>query len=262
MNGSVKYNIVPKTPLTQKGTMPRADVYIQFRYDPYTKDVVTWQNKYHQYDTFQQTNTWVKVGNKYYYNQPGSFIKNGHTYDRINNNTLSGIQGYEGLTHTFPYVLRRNVTVNYYDNRTGQKIQATKTYTPHQGDHWAETHPTNTTVKNGKTYTYRYVKETGSAQSGTVGTSNITINYYYDLPLMQIGVKDLQIFTAPEENGLPVKVALDRLYNYGTTIADMSSKTINVSLYQGSTRLAMNQYVANKNEKAVINREIERLLIV
>ncbi|MFT8391367.1 MAG: MucBP domain-containing protein [Sporolactobacillus sp.] len=229
------------------GAMPRGDLTVSFYYDPYNHARVTWQNAYPNNDVFKSADDLVKVGNGYYYDQPGSFTTDdGRVFDRINGDTFNGSQPYNDISHVFQYHLRRHVEVNYYDNRTGQKIKDSKEYDLHQGDAYSESSPDITTSRNNKTYHYRFVKATGNAQSGTIGTDNITINYYYDVPLMQIGVKDLQVYTAPKEDGLPVKVALDKLYNYDTSIGDMDSKTLNVSLYQGSTQIATTKFAANK----------------
>jgi hypothetical protein len=191
--------------------------------------------------TTLKTETYVKpIGYCYDYAPFNSFTKSGKTYDKENSNHFKGCLGTTNVTHTFYYKLRRSVTVNYYDNRTGEKIKGTKTYTVHQGDKYSETHPT---IKKGE-YTYRYVKKTGSAESGTVGTSNITINYYYDLPLAKIQLDKLQIYTAKSTEGLPVRVYMSKVENYPESVKDMSTSKITLALYQGSTKLDSKDFTA------------------
>lgn len=235
---------------TVTGKTGSTDLYVKFYYDRYRNNKVVYQNKYPNHQVFNQALKEVKVGNTYLWTIPQSVTTGGNTYDLYNNESLqnanytyTGKQPDKDLSQTFLYILRRSVTVNYYDNRTGKKIQTSKVYTLHQGDSYQENHPGITTTKNGKSYAYRFVKATGNAQKGTVGTGNIVINYYYDIPLAQVSLKKLQIYTAPSSEGLPVKVTVGKvLYNYATSINDMSTKKISVSLYRGSTRIATHQY--------------------
>ncbi|MFT9116805.1 MAG: MucBP domain-containing protein [Sporolactobacillus sp.] len=227
------------------GTMPRGDLTVSFYYDPYNHARVTWQNAYPANDVFKSADDLVKVGNGYYYDQPGSFTTaDGRVFDRITGDTFNGSMPYNDISHVFDYHLRRHVEVNYYDNRTGQKIQDSKAYDLHQGDAYSESPPVITTSRNGKDYTYRYVREDGSSQNGTISTDNVTINYYYDLPLIQAGVKTIKVYTAPASDGLPVRVYLDKLYNYDSSIGDMSKKMISVTLMQGDKALATQPYSA------------------
>lgn len=227
------------------GTMPRGDLTVSFYYDPYNHARVTWQNAYPNNEVFQSADDLVKVGNGYYYDQPGSFTtSDGRVFDRITGDTFNGSMPYNDISHVFDYHLRRHVEVNYYDNRTGQKIKDSKDYDLHQGDAYSESPPVITTSRNGKDYTYRYVREDGSSQNGTISTDNVTINYYYDLPLIQAGVKTIKVYTAPAADGLPVRVYLDKLYNYDSGIDDMGKKTINVTLMQGDKQLDTQQYSA------------------
>ncbi|MDF2854319.1 MAG: hypothetical protein K0Q87_170 [Neobacillus sp.] len=227
------------------GNMPRGDLWIQYYYDEYNHTRVTWKNQYPNNDVFQYKDDLIKVGDHYFYDQPATFtIWNGAIFDRNDGSVFDGNQPNWDQDHTFLYRLRRHVEVNYYDNRTGQKIKESKEYDLHQGDHWDEDHPNITTSKDGRDYTYRYVRESGSAEHGTIGTDNVVINYYYDIPLIQAGVKKLQIYTAPADEGLPVKVYLDKANNYDYGIGDMGSKQISVSLYQGDTRYEEKRYSA------------------
>lgn len=68
-------------------------------------------------------------------------------------------------------------------------------------------------------YTYRPISN--QVQSGTVGNSDITIKFYYDVPLIKAGLKKIQIYTEQADKGLPVKVEIDKKYIYDENIADM-----------------------------------------
>ncbi|WP_332239098.1 MucBP domain-containing protein [Sporolactobacillus sp. KGMB 08714] len=188
------------------------------------------------------TNT-LTIGSSFSYTPPKTITSGGDSYDADSTAPWKGKVPSNSIDHTFGYKLRREVTVNYLDNRTGKPIASSKSYSVHQGDHYSEAPPTNFKTKNGE-YTYRYVKESGDSQSGTISRNNITINYYYDIPLIKTGLKDLKIYTAPVADGLPVSVQLNKIFNYSSSLADMSKSPIAVSLYQGSKRIATQTYTA------------------
>lgn len=182
--------------------------------------------------------TYVKVGSKTpVYNAPAA-ISNFSWFDPATNdaskNPYQVIMPYAdyAMNHTFYYRQKHTVTVNYLDNRTEAAIKAQKKYIVCQGQNYKEAPPTIKATVGGTTYTYQYLKETGSAQSGTTGPGNIMINYYYQLPLIQAKMKQVQIYTAPATNGLPVEVQLLKMENYDEMVADMnnSNKTISIGL--------------------------------
>ncbi|WP_332237942.1 MucBP domain-containing protein [Sporolactobacillus sp. KGMB 08714] len=199
------------------------------------------KNKFAPGQTFETDKHLLLIGSKFNYGPKNDFISNGMQYDPVSTNHVTGTVPSNDETFTLYYKLRRTVTVNYLDSRTGKAIAPSKSYTKHQGDAYSETSPTN--FKNGS-YTYHYVKETGSAQSGTIGTGNVVINYYYQLPLIKIGIDKLQIYTAPAAQGLPVKVYLDKTNIYPYETNGMATSKINISLYHGNQQLATQQYSA------------------
>lgn len=240
-SGDTTYKIESST-LTSSGTMGRGNKSFKVYYQPYNDINVTWKNRYPGYDVFKQKSDSLKVGSTYKYTQPSTFSKSELIYDRENSNTFSGTLGYNDLNHTFFYRLRRNVTVNYKDNRNGDVIKSPKSYDLVQGNSYSES---PATIKKGA-YTYRYVKHNGDSESGTIGTSNVTMTYHYDLPLAKVGLEKIQIYTAPSSEGLPVKVKLSKVNNYQVAVPDMtdSTKSITVALYQGSTKIDAKTYVA------------------
>jgi hypothetical protein len=137
--------------------------------------------------------------------------------------------------------------VNYYDNRTGEKVKDTKKYTKLRGDKYSESHPT---IKQDG-YTMRYVKKTGDAESGTIGTKNITINYYYDKPLAKVQLDKMQVYTAKASEGMPVRVYLNKDLNYKSSVADMDKKKITVGLYQDDKKVTSKEYTANSLPKEI-----------
>ncbi|MGN7379194.1 thioester domain-containing protein [Bacillus altitudinis] len=185
------------------------------------------------------------IGSTYSFAPKASIVKGKETFIPANTNKKTGTLGDKDVKIKFYYNLERNVTVNYYDNRTGDEIKAAKKYKKVRGEKYSEKHPS---IKSGE-YTYHYVRTDGDKESGTVGSKNITINYYYDKPLAKLGFEKLQIYTAQWEKGLPVKVFLSKELNYKSSLKEMSDKKITVGLYRGSTKVTSKTYTAKELPK-------------
>ncbi|KGX85192.1 thioester domain-containing protein [Pontibacillus litoralis] len=217
-----------KTSFTAEFKKRKRDVTIHY------KDKHTGKKLKNSYKTEQL------IGSCKTYKSSKSLKKYGKTYDRTGSSSYKVCVKDKDVTKTFKYKLRRNVTVNYLDERTGEKIKNSKSYTVHRGDKYSESHPT---IKKGKR-TYNYVKRTGNVSKGKVGTKNIEINYHYNLPLVEIGFEKIQIYTAPADEGLPVKVNLSKENIYSGKVDDMKKAKVNVALYQGDTRIGLKEYTA------------------
>ncbi|WP_139193237.1 MucBP domain-containing protein [Terribacillus saccharophilus] len=204
---------------------------------------VTWKDKDSK-KVFKHVNEDKTIGSKYKYTPPATFKDGDNTYERMTDKPFEGTVS-KDLTHVFNYKLRRTVTVNYYDNRTGEKVKDTKKYTKLRGDKYSESHPT---IKQDG-YTMRYVKKTGDAESGTIGTKNITVNYYYDKPLAKVQLDKVQVYTARASEGMPVRVYLSKDLNYKSSVADMSKKKIAVGLYLNGDLIEKRSYTANSLPK-------------
>ncbi|MGV6981811.1 thioester domain-containing protein [Bacillus pumilus] len=187
------------------------------------------------------------IGSTYSFSPKKSIAKGKEKFIPVNTNKKTGTLGSKDVTIKFYYNLERSVTVNYYDNRTGDKIKATKKYKKVRGEKYTEKHPT---IKDGE-YTYRYVKATGDKESGTIGGKNIVINYHYDKPLAKLSFDKLQIYTAQWEKGLPVKVYLSKELNYKSSLKDMIDKKITVALYRGTTKVASKTYTVKELPKKI-----------
>ncbi|MEH6872639.1 thioester domain-containing protein [Bacillus safensis] len=186
------------------------------------------------------------IGSTYSFSPKKSIAKGKEKFIPVNTNKKTGTLG-KDVTIKFYYNLERNVTVNYYDNRTGDKIKATKKYKKVRGEKYSEKHPS---IKSGE-YKYRYVRTDGDKESGIVGSKNIIINYYYDKPLAKLGFEKLQIYTAQWEKGLPVKVYLSKELNYKSSLKDMTDKKITVALYRGTTKVTSKTYTAKELPKKI-----------
>ncbi|WP_224929564.1 MucBP domain-containing protein [Bacillus safensis] len=198
-------------------------------------------------DILQKESYTRNIGSTYSFAPKMSIVKGKETFIPVNTNKKTGTLSNKDVTIKFYYNLERSVMVNYYDNRTGDKLKATKEYKKVRGEKYSEKHPS---IKSGE-YTYRYVRADGDKESGTVESKNITINYYYDKPLAKIGFEKLQIYTAQWEKGLPVKVFLSKELNYKSSLKEMSGKKITVGLYRGSTKVTSKTYTAKELPKKI-----------
>ncbi|WP_260859155.1 thioester domain-containing protein [Bacillus pumilus] len=187
------------------------------------------------------------IGSSYSFAPKASIIKGKEKFIPVDRKKKAGTLGNKDVTIKFYYNLERSVTVNYYDNRTGDKIKATKKYKKVRGEKYAEKHPT---IKDGE-YTYRYVKTTGDKEIGTISGKNIVINYHYDKPLAKLSFDKLQIYTAKSTKGLPVKVHLSKEMNYKTTLKDFEEKKITVGLYLKDKKIVSKTYSAKELPKKI-----------
>lgn len=184
------------------------------------------------------TSQTLTIGSSYTDSPINPIIYNNETYIPLSTNSISGTVGASDQTITFYYALQRQITVIHKDNRDGTILKQS-TVNALQGSSYS--YSPLTTLKKG-TYTYRPVNN--RTYSGTVGTSNITITFYYDVPLMQVKLSKLQIYTADATKGLPVNLNLAKTLIYPITLQDFNTAMINVDLYQGASKLITNTYSA------------------
>ncbi|MGA4712392.1 thioester domain-containing protein [Bacillus safensis] len=187
------------------------------------------------------------IGSSYSFAPKASITKGKEKFIPVDLKKKTGTLGNKDVTIKFYYNLERSINVNYFDDRTGEKIKESKNYKKVRGEKYSEKHPS---IKSGE-YKYRYVRTDGDKESGTVGSKNITINYYYDKPLAKLGFEKLQIYTAQWEKGLPVKVYLSKELNYKSSLNDMTDKKITVGLYRGTTKVTSKTYTAKELPKKI-----------
>ncbi|WP_081277118.1 thioester domain-containing protein [Bacillus pumilus] len=187
------------------------------------------------------------IGSTYSFAPKKSISKGKEKFIPVNTNKKTGTLGSKDVTIKFYYNLERSINVNYFDDRTGEKIKESKNYKKVRGEKYSEKH---SSIKSGE-YKYRYVRTDGDKESGIVGSKNIIINYYYDKPLAKLGFEKLQIYTAQWEKGLPIKVYLSKELNYKSSLKDMTDKKITVALYRGTTKVTSKTYTAKELPKKI-----------
>lgn len=187
------------------------------------------------------------IGSSYSFAPKASINKGKEKFIPVDRKEKAGTLGNKDVTVKFYYNLERNVTVNYYDNRTGEKIKESKKYKKVRGEKYSEKHPS---IKSGE-YEYRYIRTDGDKESGTIGKKNIVINYHYDKPLAKLSFDKLQIYTAKSTKGLPVKVQLSKEMNYKTTLKDFEEKKITVGMYLKDKKIVSKTYSAKELPKKI-----------
>lgn len=185
----------------------------------------------------QENNTY-DIGSNYSYYPKNPLYKDGNNFIPESNNGQSGIMPNNDLTLTFWYNLKRNINIQHIDARDGRLIKQ-ETDQKIRGQQYSYSPKNN--LKKGD-YTYRPVSS--EIQSGTVGNNDITIKFYYDVPLIQTGLKKIQIYTDLASKGLPVKVELDKKFIYDESVADMARSKVKLTLYDGNNAVTSKEYVA------------------
>lgn len=175
-----------------------------------------------------QENDKKNIGSNYTYYPKNPLYKDGTTFIPESTNSKSGTVPNQDLTIEFWYNEQQNITIQHIDNRDGSIISQ-ENEKKNRGEQYSYS-PKND-LKKGD-YTYRPISN--QVQSGTVGNSDITIKFYYDVPLIKAGLKKIQIYTEQADKGLPVKVEIDKKYIYDENIADMSNSKIKLGLYDNS----------------------------
>ncbi|MGX1450079.1 fibronectin-binding protein [Bacillus sp. 153480037-1] len=178
------------------------------------------------------------IGTEYSFDPKSSITDNGDKYIPVDNKTKKGVLGNKDVTVKFYYNLQRKVTVKHVDARDDRVIK-TESDLYVRGSKYS--YKPKKDLKKGD-YTYRPVST--AVQKGEIGSKDIVITFYYDVPLIKASMKKIQIYTELASKGLPVKINLDRVNVYPDSVNDMSKEKIKLSIYQGKDVVATKEYTA------------------
>ncbi len=193
----------------------------------------------------KKTTETKNIGSKYSYTPEKKIIKDGKTYVPVSTEKKDGTLGDKDVTITFYYKLQRKITVLHKDNRDKTLIKQEE-YTKYRGDTYS--YSPSKSLKKGD-YTYRPVST--KKVTGKVGKDNITVTFYYDVPLIKVGLDKLQIYTDQANKGLPVKLTLSKTNIYKNDTTGMDDAKIKVNLYQGKDVVAFKEYTAKTLPKTL-----------
>lgn len=185
-----------------------------------------------------QENGTHDIGSSYTYYPKNPLYKDGNTFIPESTNGQSGTMPNNDLTLEFWYNMNKNITIQHIDAIDGTLIKQEHEQ-KRRGDKYS--YSPRTDLKKGD---YLYRPTSNEVKSGTVGDNDITIKFYYDVPLVQAGLKKIQIYTDLASKGLPVKVELDKKYIYNENIDDVSKAKIKLSLYDGDNAVVSKEYTA------------------
>lgn len=185
-----------------------------------------------------QENNTQDIGSSYSYSPKNPLNKDGNMFIPESTNNQTGIMPNQDLTLTFWYNLERNINIQHIDARDGTIIKQ-ETDKKLRGQQYSYS-PRNDLQKG----SFKYRPTSSEVQSGTVGNNDITIKFYYDVPLVQAGLKKIQIYTDLASKGLPVKVELDKKFIYDESVADMAKSKVKLSLYDGNNAIISKDYTA------------------
>lgn len=185
-----------------------------------------------------QENNTQDIGSSYSYSPKNPLNKDGNIFIPESTNNQTGIMPNQDLTLTFWYNLERNINIQHIDARDGTIIKQ-ETDKKLRGQQYSYS-PRNDLQKG----SFKYRPISSEVQSGTVGNNDITIKFYYDVPLIQAGLKKIQIYTDLASKGLPVKVELDKKFIYDESVADMAKSKVKLSLYDGNNAIISKDYTA------------------
>ncbi|MGG4263781.1 hypothetical protein [Peribacillus simplex] len=88
------------------------------------------------------------------------------------------------------------------------------------------------TKDNFKKGDYAYIASPKETKKGIIDGENIDLKFFYLLPLIDVNMKHIQIYTDNAEKGLPVKLKLTRVFPNGTNIPEVANKKLKIELYE------------------------------
>lgn len=183
------------------------------------------------------------IGTSYSYKAKTKITKGSNTYVPTSTKEKTGTVGSKDKTIIFYYNLQREIKVEHRDARDDRLIKTEK-YTKLRGQSYS--YGPKKDLKKGS-YTYRPTST--SKKTGTVGKSNVTLTFYYDVPLVKVALEKVQVYTAFSTKGLPVKVNLAKTLIYKNATKGMTTANLTIGLYQGKTKLDSVTYSAQKLPK-------------
>ncbi|MGL9969215.1 hypothetical protein [Enterococcus sp. DIV1420a] len=171
------------------------------------------------------------IGSNYSYKPINPLKIKDKTYIPQTTTPKTGTVKPRGNKVVFYYDLERTITISHVDKRTNALIVPKTVEKKRRGQKY--TYNPRKDLKKG-TYSYRVL--TPNPVTGTVGGNNINITFYYDLPLMDIGFKHIEIHTANAKKGLPLKLLIDKTALYSDTRNEYAQQKVTVQVTDITTR--------------------------
>lgn len=188
-------------------------------------DVVVEHRDRYNNQLLKTTKEKALIGDKYTGKPINNLRWNGNTYASVDGKSKSITVKEQGNKIILYYDLLRTVTVSHIDNRTQAKIVPDTRVTKRRGEKYSYS-PRNDLKRNG--YPYIVCEKSKNKVEGTIQDKNVEIKFYYEAPLIQVDLKRIEIYTAKAQEGLPVKLRLNRIDVYDKNCNNF--KTYGISL--------------------------------
>ncbi|MGW8786032.1 hypothetical protein [Heyndrickxia sporothermodurans] len=102
--------------------------------------------------------------------------------------------------------------------------------------------------ENFKKGAYTYIPAPKENKKGVINGKDIELKFYYQLPLIDVNLKHIKIYTGNANKGLPVKLEITQEYPFGKDIPDLANNSIKIELYEKNSDKALisKEYKLNK----------------
>ncbi|WP_077356037.1 isopeptide-forming domain-containing fimbrial protein [Virgibacillus halodenitrificans] len=128
---------------------------------------------------------------------------------------------------------QREINVLHID-KINEDILKSTTSTLFDGDFYS--YSSRSDLKQGK---YSYIATPEETKKGNVDGKDIKLQFYYQLPLLDINMRQVKIFTDNHDKGLPVRLELEKIFPYGEDIPDLKEKKVKLSLFEKNVDKAL-----------------------
>ncbi|RBP59291.1 hypothetical protein DES36_11916 [Alkalibaculum bacchi] len=153
-------------------------------------------------------------------------IGNQSEYNIKNKATLIANNKTYSTNEVVTQISKRTITINHIDNDTNKMIKS-ETHVVFDGDSY-DISP-STDLKRGN---YNYKPINTSAQRGTINGKNVTLDFYYTVPKMTVGINKIQIYTDKVTlnplDGLPTNIYLKKELVTGSKLEDFDGGKVKV----------------------------------
>lgn len=241
----------PRSAKAQAGTINGKDVTIKFYYTlPRTFTVM--HIDYDSGNVITQSSKRLHDGTAYN-ESPRTDLKhaNGDSYQPRSIAAQKGTINGKDVTLKFYYTLPREITVNHIDDETGDIILKEETKL-HDGKTYSYASKLNLQRDDGYTYKPRSL----DVITGTVDGEDVTINIYYFVPKIELGIDLIEIFTSrASSSGLPTNVKFTRdLADNGSILGDFVGTTMEFKVRDTTNgRTVINETVAVEDMADVLD---------
>lgn len=86
---------------------------------------------------------------------------------------------------------------------------------------------------------YSYMPTPEETKEGKVNGKDIELKFYYQMPLIDVSMKHIQIYTDDSTKGLPIRLKINRDYIYGKDIPELTKGKVKIELFERDSSKAL-----------------------